>query len=126
MLVLPSIKVRRNDRSGRPRAWNDPERALYPHHAEFWPEQLPEHVFLERWQRERKRRVRAFLFQRFLRRLLAGLRLCRLKDAKASVERGTDPCAEVRPSGLRETRGEQEPARSLNCHPRESGDPVTS
>jgi hypothetical protein len=75
MLILPSIKVRRNDRSGRPRAWNDPERALYPHHAEFWPELLPEHVLLERRHRKRKRRLRQLLLRRFLRKALgiAGL-----------------------------------------------------
>ncbi len=28
-------------------AWNDPRRKLYPHHAEFWPDEIPEHVCFE-------------------------------------------------------------------------------
>ncbi|MEO1114968.1 MAG: hypothetical protein AAFY05_21655 [Pseudomonadota bacterium] len=46
-------------------AWNDPRRQLYPHHAELWPEDLPEHVCFERQAiklRQEKQRawVRAF------------------------------------------------------------------
>ena len=40
------------------RAWDDPRRKLYPNHAEFWPEDIPEHIVyqrkaisLRRWKR---------------------------------------------------------------------------
>lgn len=43
-------------------AWNDPRRQLYPHHAELWPEDLPEHVVFERQARKlRQEKQRAFV-----------------------------------------------------------------
>lgn len=48
--------------------WNDPRRKLYPHHAEFWPEDLPEHVSFEREARklrQQKQRAWARSFFRF-------------------------------------------------------------
>ncbi|WP_420335368.1 hypothetical protein [Roseibium sp.] len=49
-------------------AWNDPRRQLYPHHAELWPEDLPEHVCFERQARklrQKKQRALARAFFRF-------------------------------------------------------------
>lgn len=52
-------------------AWNDPRRALYPNHAEFWLIEEPEHVRFERLARKFARRRRQIAFRRLLRRLFS-------------------------------------------------------
>lgn len=64
-------------------AWNDPRRSLYPHHAELWPEDLPEHVSFERQAiklRQEKQRawVRAFFRFQWLGAVAAFARAPRL------------------------------------------------
>ncbi len=53
-------------------AWNDPVRTLFPHHAEFWPQETPEHVMFEEKARElarsRRKRLLDKLLPGFLRR----------------------------------------------------------
>lgn len=42
--------------------WNDPRRMLYPHHLEFWPQDLPEHVLHRQTAlRLRRHKQRAWL-----------------------------------------------------------------
>lgn len=48
-------------------AWNDPRRDLYPHHAEFWPEETPEHVRFELEARELRKRKQAAWLRAFFR-----------------------------------------------------------
>jgi len=104
MLVLPSIGVRRNDGKNAYRAWNDPERALYPYHAEFWPERLPEHVLLERRLQVRRRRLRKLLLRRLLRRVLGSFPPFRDQKKCARSQDGDTP-TEVIPGKRSATGG---------------------
>lgn len=78
-------------------AWNDPRRQLYPHHAELWPEDIPEHVCFERQARKlrkEKQRVwlRAFFRFRWLRAVADYARAPRLPRfaLEDPMERRTD------------------------------------
>lgn len=56
----------------------DLRRTLYPHHAQFWPEDVPEHVYFQRLSRKitwKRRRlfVLRLLFPQTLRTLLRKL-----------------------------------------------------
>jgi len=43
MLIPYSLPLEKKGQSKTSRPWNDPVRALYPHHAELWPAEIPEH-----------------------------------------------------------------------------------
>ena len=59
--------VNTSDRD-RSLAWDDPRRSLFPHHEEFWPADVPEHVYYEQLalqQRQQKRLELTLAFFRF-------------------------------------------------------------
>ncbi|MEO9526318.1 hypothetical protein [Roseibium sp.] len=89
MIVLPSFNCRRDDQKGVSPAWNDPIRSLHSHHAEFWPENLPENVLLERRHKARALRIRKLHCKCLLRRLVRPFRRLarRARIAAARLER---------------------------------------
>ncbi|WP_156510466.1 hypothetical protein [Labrenzia sp. OB1] len=70
-------------------AWNDPLRELHPHHAVFWPEDLPEHVLLERRHMARALRIRKLFWRRLLRRMLSPFRRAVRRVRQGQVARET-------------------------------------
>lgn len=69
MLIPYSLPLETRGKPGTARRWNDPVRDLYPHHAEFWPADIPEHHLL------RQRHLRLARKRRRL-MLLKALRWC--------------------------------------------------
>ncbi|MHA7774975.1 hypothetical protein [Roseibium sp. M-1] len=59
MLIPYSLPLDRSGHQAASHPWDDPVRALYPHHREFWPADIPEHVLLQqrslRLARKRRR-----------------------------------------------------------------------
>ncbi len=55
MLAPGQLPVQHRISKDDPPAWNDPRRQIFPHHEEFWPCDLPEHVLFEK---ENRRRIR--------------------------------------------------------------------
>lgn len=70
-------------------AWNDPRRVLYPDHAVLWPEDLPEHVLLERRHTARALRLRKLFWRRLLRRLFSPFRCPARRARQGQVARET-------------------------------------
>lgn len=68
MLIPYSVSFRNGPSSSGAPAWDDPIRTLYPHHAEFWPRQVPEHVMLK----QKARKIAKLRRWRFLKKLLPG------------------------------------------------------
>jgi len=67
MHILYSLPLDRSDRPANARSWNDPIRALYPHHRELWPAEIPEHVHLQRLSLRLARKRRRLKVVKFLR-----------------------------------------------------------
>lgn len=66
MLIPYSLPLEVRGKPGAPRRWNDPIRELYPHHAEFWPAEVPEHHLLRQRHLRRVRRRRRLMIRKFL------------------------------------------------------------
>jgi hypothetical protein len=64
MLIPYSLPLQKKFGDNRVPGWNDPLRSLYPDHAEFWPQQIPEHIrLLELSRRLARKRRRLFLLK---------------------------------------------------------------
>lgn len=70
MLIPYSLPLRKKHCVSRLPAWDDPVRSLYPHHAEFWPQQIPEHVRLLKLGKRLARKRRRLAVMKFLRMCL--------------------------------------------------------
>lgn len=74
MIIPSSFLTTGTDDCNGCHVWNDPRRQLYPHHAELWPEDLPEHVRFEREaKRLRKQKQRAWVRSFFRLRWLSAV-----------------------------------------------------
>ncbi|MEE4016017.1 hypothetical protein V1T76_28425 [Roseibium sp. FZY0029] len=70
MLIPYSMPLQRKCGETRLPSWNDPVRSLYPHHAEFWPQEMPEHVRLLDLSRRLARKRRKLLLLKLLKMCL--------------------------------------------------------
>ncbi|MGX1498765.1 hypothetical protein ACSSV1_003816 [Labrenzia sp. MBR-25] len=70
MLIPYSMPLQKKCGDTRMPSWNDPVRSLYPHHAEFWPQEMPEHVRLLDLSRRLARKRRRLLLLKLLKMCL--------------------------------------------------------
>lgn len=109
MLVSGPLPMQHSISRDTPPAWNDPRRNLFPHHAEFWPEEVPEHVRFQRLDRKITRR----------RRWLFVLRLVYPKTVRKALKRHNDRTGALG-AGLKKSSHSRQvcacqPAHSVSC-----------
>ena len=97
------------------RAWNDPRRELYPNHAEFWSEEVPEHIVYQREAltlRRRKRRALLLSFVRF--EWLRAIRTFARKPSRPAtiLEDPMTPQQQTKSGTLHRITGASEPFRA--------------
>ena len=91
MLIPYPLPLERKGCPASARQWDDPVRALYPHHREFWPAEVPEHVLLQQLSLRLARKRRRLKVLKILRWLLS--------PATALFGRGSRPrLAKARPA----------------------------
>jgi hypothetical protein len=102
MLIPYPLPLQKKSGGSRIPSWNDPVRSLYPHHAEFWPQEMPEHVRLLDLSRRLARKRRKLLLLKLLKMCL-GRPFSRKRPRRfsgASCENTSVRCAADRgPSG---------------------------
>ncbi len=77
MTLYAPIFIKVSDRADGKPSWNDPRRQIYPHHAEFWPEDVPETVVFVALQEAQAREARRRLLRRFFLRIYRSMRIVR-------------------------------------------------
>lgn len=82
MLIPYSLPLEKKDCCRNSRAWDDPVRALYPHHAELWPAEMPEHHQLMALHLRLARKRRRLKILKFIRWCLGGSSGRRLPTAR--------------------------------------------
>ena len=96
MLIPYSLPLDKKGCSQGGRAWDDPVRALYPHHAELWPADVPEHHRLLALHLRLARKRRRLKVLKFIRWCFGGARKRRPGPARP-VEAANDGGAVARP-----------------------------
>jgi len=90
MLIPYSLPLEVRGKPGAPRSWNDPIRELYPHHAEFWPADIPEHHLLRLRHLRLARKRRRLMIRKSLRWFFGGAG--RLQKANMRNRASSTPC----------------------------------
>lgn len=96
MLIPYSLPFEKKDCSRTGRTWDDPVRALYPHHAELWPAEMPEHHQLMALHLRLARKRRRLKVLKFIKWCLGGPSRRRLEPARPATA-ANDGCATARP-----------------------------
>lgn len=114
MFIFQGIAMRRHDDRDTDYRHNAYIRSLYPHHAEFWPGNLPEHVVFQRLARAEARRQRRRTLKRLL---LAAVRALKGSRPLSSAKRPGAHAPVVRSQLCdREPACNQAANRSLSGH----------